>query len=100
MIVLCKNHSGKNRKVLKKLQDDFINILYGCKKVSISIVLIPLVDNGSIENAEQEEILFEFLSSKKDLIEELSLKVCFESDFSPKRLKKFISAYDKKHFWY
>ena len=82
----------------KKLQDDFINILYGCKKVSISIVLIPLVDNGSIENAEQEEILFEFLSSKKDLIEELSLKVCFESDFSPKRLKKFISAYDKNIF--
>ena len=71
----------KESKSFKKLQDDFINILYGCKKVSISIVLIPLVDNGSIENAEQEEILFEFLSSKKDLIEELSLKFALNQIF-------------------
>lgn len=82
----------------KKLQEDFINILYGCNKVSISVVLIPLVDNGSIENIEQEEILYEFLSAKKDLIKDLSLKVCFESDFSPKRLKKFISVYDEDIF--
>ena len=82
----------------KKLQEDFINILYGCYKVSISIVLIPLVDNGSIENNKQEQILYEFLSSKKDLIKDLSLKVCFESDFSPNRLKKFISFYDEDIF--
>lgn len=82
----------------EKLQEDFINILYGCNKVSISIVLIPLVDNGSIENIKQEQALYEFLSSKKDLIRNLSLKVCFESDFSPKRLKKFISVYDEDIF--
>ena len=82
----------------KKLQEDFINILHGCNKVSISIVLIPLVDNGSIENNKQEQILYEFLSSKKDLIKDLSLRVCFESDFSPNRLKKFISFYDEDIF--
>lgn len=82
----------------KKLQEDFINVLYGCNKVSISIVLIPLVDNGSIENTKQEQILYEFLSSKQDLIKDLHLKVCFESDFSPKRLKKFISVYDEDIF--
>lgn len=82
----------------KKLQDDFINILYACKKTSISIILIPLVDNGSIENQEQEEELFAFLSSKKKLIKELSLRVCFESDFPPQKLNKFISRYDKQVF--
>ena len=82
----------------KKLENDFINILYACKKTSISIILIPLVDNGSIENQEQEEELFAFLSSKKKLIKELSLKVCFESDFPPQKLNKFISRYDKQVF--
>lgn len=82
----------------KKLQDDFINILYACKKTSISIILIPLVDNGSIENQEQEEELFAFLSSKEKLIKELSLRVCFESDFPPQKLNKFISRYDKQVF--
>jgi L-ribulose-5-phosphate 3-epimerase len=82
----------------KKLEKDFINILYACKKTSISIILIPLVDNGSIENEEQEEDLFAILSSKKNLIKELSLRVCFESDFPPQKLNKFISRYDEQFF--
>ena len=51
----------ESKRYRKKLQEDFINILHGCNKISISIVLIPLVDNGSIENNEQEQILYEFL---------------------------------------
>jgi len=81
-----------------KLQNDFINILYGCSKVNISIIVIPLVDNGTIENYEQETILHSFLSSNRELFKKLSIRVCFESDFSPKKLAKFISNYDHHTF--
>ena len=82
----------------KKLQNDFINILYACKKVNISIVLIPLVDNGAIENIAQENNLLSFLTSQKELLKKLSIKICFESDFSPKKLKGFIDKYDDDVF--
>tara|TARA_B110000879_G_scaffold151973_1_gene196754 strand:- start:341 stop:1153 length:813 start_codon:yes stop_codon:yes gene_type:complete len=82
----------------EKLQNDFINILHGCSKVNISIVLIPLVDNGSIENDEQENNLLTFLSSQIELLKTLSLRVCFESDFPPKKLKDFIDKYDDDFF--
>ena len=81
-----------------KLHKDFINILYGCHYANISIVLIPLVDNGAIENEFQEKNLFNFLDSQKELLKKLSLRVCFESDFSPKNLKRFISKYDEDLF--
>ena len=82
----------------EKLQNDFINILLGCNKVGISIVVIPLVDNGSIENSTQENNLLNFLSSQADLIKKLSLRICFESDFAPKKLKTFIYNYDEDVF--
>tara|TARA_B100000886_G_scaffold340385_1_gene309609 strand:+ start:2250 stop:3101 length:852 start_codon:yes stop_codon:yes gene_type:complete len=82
----------------KKLQNDFINILYACNKVNISIVLVPLVDNGSIENTEQENNLLNFLTSQKELIKRLSLRIGFESDYSPKRLKSFIDKFDDDTF--
>lgn len=82
----------------KKLENDFINILYACNKANISIILIPLVDNGAIENSTQEYSLLKFLMSQKKLIKRLSLRVCFESDFSPKKLKDFIGKYDDDIF--
>lgn len=82
----------------EKLHNDFINILYGCNKANISIVLIPLVDNGSVENEEQENNLLSFLSSQKKLMRKLSLRICFESDLSPKKLKNFIDKYDNSLF--
>lgn len=82
----------------EKLQNDFINILHGCSKANISIVLIPLVDNGSIENDLQENNLLTFLSSQTELLKKLSIRVCFESDFPPKKLKDFIDRYDDDLF--
>jgi hexulose-6-phosphate isomerase len=82
----------------EKLQNDFINILHGCSKANISIVLIPLVDNGSIESDLQENNLLTFLSSQTELLKKLSLRVCFESDFPPKKLKDFIDRYDNDLF--
>jgi hexulose-6-phosphate isomerase len=82
----------------EKLQNDFINILHGCSKANISIVLIPLVDNGSIENDLQENNLLSFLSSQIELLKKLSIRVCFESDFPPKKLKDFIDRYDDTLF--
>jgi hexulose-6-phosphate isomerase len=80
------------------LHESFIRILHACNKLNISIILIPLVDNGSLENEVQEDNLLNFLNLHKGLISKLSLRICFESDYPPQKLKNFIDKFDKDLF--
>ena len=52
----------------EKLQSDFIAICNACSKVGIKIIVIPLVDNGSLENIEQENILVNFLNEQETML--------------------------------
>jgi len=76
---------------LDKLKKDFNSILDACSKVGIKFVVVPLVDNGRLENMEQENILVEFLLALQEDLNELDVKIVFESDFHPAELKRFIS---------
>ena len=82
----------------KQLEKDFDNILLGCFNAGISLILIPLVDNGSVENRHQENVIVDFLMSRLHLLKELSIRICFESDYSPKKLKIFIDNFDDSYF--
>ena len=42
--------------VYKELTDDFEAIITSCANINIKLVVVPLVDNGSIENSQQENI--------------------------------------------
>lgn len=82
----------------KKLLNDFKKILNSCKKVGIKYIVVPLVDNGKIRDKKTEKNLINIC---KKLIKELKKKnvqILFESDFEPKRLKKFILNFDKQYF--
>ena len=46
---------------LDELKKDFNSILEACSKVGIKFIVVPLVDDGRLENMEQENILVEFL---------------------------------------
>lgn len=87
--------SGVNRKLLEL---DFINIVKSCHAVGISLIIIPLVDNGRLENLAQEDNLIEFLNRKKSILRENNVKVSFESDYPPNKLKRFIERLDKDIF--
>jgi len=73
------------------LTADFLSVINACAKVGIEMVVIPLVDNGSLDTLEQENILLEFLHSKTELMRKLNVKILFESEFSPAELKRFIN---------
>ena len=65
----------KSKEVEEKdsLEKDFVNVLFACNKIGIKIVVIPLVDNGSIENPKQMENLISFLNSKISLLQNLDI---------------------------
>lgn len=83
---------------LSELKKDFINIAKSCSKVGISMIVVPLVDNGRLENQQQENTLLEFLTEQSTFFSLNNLKIIFESDFEPLNLKRFIAQLDKKLF--
>ena len=80
------------------LQRDFMAIVRACSSVGISMIVIPLVDNGRIETAEQEQVLVDFLLKQQSFFSEQRVKIIFESDFIPCELFRFISRLPSKHF--
>lgn len=81
-----------------KLEADFVSILDACMALNISIIVIPLVDNGSIENESQQNTLVQFLLNKYSIIADRNLKIAFESDFEPIKLGNFIKLFPSDIF--
>tara|TARA_Y100000022_G_C13247299_1_gene375413 strand:+ start:688 stop:1533 length:846 start_codon:yes stop_codon:yes gene_type:complete len=80
---------------LKKL---FLDVVEACEKMNIKYLVVPLVDNGSIENYSQEHNLLSFLLDNEAYFRKINLKIIFESDFKPKQLKKMILKLDDSTF--
>ena len=74
-----------------QLELDFVEIAKGCASVGISMLVLPLVDNGRLEDAEQEDSLVQFLDKQSEFLAANRLKVLFESDYVPQELARFIS---------
>lgn len=86
---------GEDREFLRR---DFLAVAAACGKVGISMLVVPLVDNGRLETSEQEGTLVEFLQSEESYFENLGLRVLFESDFEPLALLRFIGRFDSEWF--
>lgn len=73
------------------LEADFLAIARACAAVGIQMVVVPLVDNGRLDDARQEDAVVEFMLAQADLFRALGLRIIFESDFSPVELARFIA---------
>ena len=85
----------KERKIL---EDKFLFVCESCSLLGVKIIVVPIVDNGSIENLEQEDRLVEFFLDNVSKFQKLNLQIAFESDYVPSKLKKFISKLPEKLF--
>jgi len=81
-----------------KLRKDFTAVVRSCIDLGISILVVPLVDNGKIENIEQENTLIEFMQSKENFFLSHQIKIAFESDFPPDKLSRFICRLNPNAF--
>lgn len=80
------------------LQQDFLAVAQACATVGIEMMVVPLVDNGSLKNAEQEDGLVSFLQTLSKWLVGRRLVVVFESDFGPEELARFIGRLDRDCF--
>ena len=65
-------------------------IISSASSIGARILVIPLVDNGSIENKFEFDLLKDTISSLYEFLESNKVKIAFESDFSPVNLSDFI----------
>jgi hexulose-6-phosphate isomerase len=79
--------TGKDR---ESLLQDLQNIITACSFLGVEFIVFPLVDKGSLENGEQEKSLLDGLSLVEPDLRKYSIKIVFESDFWPDKLKEFI----------
>jgi len=80
------------------LERDFLAVLRACVAAGLAIVVVPLVDNGRLESAEQEDTLVTFLQEQSGLLAREGVQVVFESDFGPAELARFIGRLDPALF--
>ena len=76
------------------LEHDFIKIIESCAAIGITMVVLPLVDNGRLENINQENNLISFLQNQAIFLVKHNIKILFESDYTPLELARFIGRLD------
>lgn len=82
----------------KQLQGDFRAVATACSAIGIVMMVLPLVDNGSLETRVQEDLLVDVLQAHAPFLTELGVQVVFESDFQPAELARFIERLDPALF--
>jgi L-ribulose-5-phosphate 3-epimerase len=80
------------------LQEDFLAICGACAAVGVKMIVVPLVDNGRLDDSDQENILIEFLLDHQPFLVANNLQVIFESDYTPAELARFIARLPADHF--
>jgi hexulose-6-phosphate isomerase len=73
-------------------------VVDACGKLGARYVVVPLVDNGSLETARQEVELRDGLLPLTPALCDLHIKLVFESDFAPRRLAAFIEQFPPAAF--
>ena len=84
--------------VREALLADLRAVIDASKQVGIRYVLMPLVDNGSLQTVEHETALLAGLLPLRQQLVGAGMKILFESDFGPAQLKEFIERLPQDAF--
>ena len=87
--------NNREQELLKKL---FLDVVDACYELEMKYIVVPLVDNGRIENLIQENVLIEFLKENQNYFVDKNIVILFESDFDPKRCAEFINKLPNNEF--
>ena len=88
----------KNKHYSENLMKDFDAVLQACAVLGLRFVVIPLVDNGRLENNEEQVRLIELLSSREQFMADNGLQIIFESDYDPARYTDFLKNLSSNYY--
>ena len=78
-----------------RLLHDLRQVIHSTGKLKQNTILvIPLVDNGALKNKNEENIVLSVVESLYPLLKHYGLKIAFESNYPPERLRTFIMRFN------
>jgi L-ribulose-5-phosphate 3-epimerase len=80
------------------LVEEMAAVIRAGAAVGASLVVVPLVDNGSVATPDEEAALAEGLAALTPLLRELGVQIAFECDYPPAQLAQFIGAFPADAF--
>ena len=88
----------KNAEEHLRYKNLFYLIPTACSDLGIKKIIVPLVDNGGLENLDQELRFIDFMLKNEDLFNVHGVQLAFESDYGPQELARFIERLPCKTF--
>ena len=85
-------------RIEQELKKDFLKVIKAGSNLGVELIVVPLVDNGRIENIEQSLKLKNWLLEHQELFGECNVKIVFESDLGPQELSVFMEDLPPTHF--
>ena len=82
----------------QKLIIDLTKVIKSCGILGIKFIVIPLVDNGSIQSNQDKKNLLKSCNKIIKYLRNSNVKLVFESDFSPKKLGNLIKKFNTNYF--
>jgi L-ribulose-5-phosphate 3-epimerase len=73
-----------------RLVSDLLSVVDACSSMCIQKIVVPIVDNGSIENEDEEVLLLQYFLKFSKYLRRSRVRIMFETDFSPSKNKEFI----------
>ena len=65
-------------------------VLAAASELNVQYVVVPLVDNGKLENEKQRELLITQLLQRSDYLRRNGVQIIFETDYAPEGYRDFI----------
>jgi len=80
------------------LQRDFLRVVKACSALQISVLVVPLVDNGRLANRREQGVLLGFLEEQCGFLREKRVRVALETDFPPPHASRLVDTLDPEIF--
>ena len=77
---------------------NFVKIIDHARDIGIKKIIVPLVDNSSLKNKQEEKKLIFYMKSLEVKLKKNNQQILFEIDYSPFRTKKFIEKFNTSLF--
>lgn len=90
--IFKKKYYSKYNEIKKYL----LLLISNCEKLHIKFIILPLVDNSSVKNSNEENKLYDFIFMISKKLKKT--QIIFETDYSPKEVTRFIERFDIKKF--
>ncbi len=78
---------GKKR---QNLLEELVRVIESCGELGVKYLVMPLEDNGRLEDDLQEEVLLNGLEKVQGILQSANVRLLFESDYPPSKLGSFI----------